>query len=58
MLQPWHESNYFHFGEEKQRCLSNYTKSKFCEWEIFLIKLNIKANWTANLNYWTGGFQE
>lgn len=29
-------------SEEKQRCLSNYTKSKFCNGKIFLVKIKLK----------------
>jgi len=44
---------------EKQLCLSSYTQSIIIkECAIFINNLQIKANWTGNLNYWTGGFQE
>jgi Lectin C-type domain len=43
---------------EKQKCLSNHTKSYLLYLHLLIDIATIKtANWTGNLNYWTGGFQ-
>jgi hypothetical protein len=45
----------------EQRCLRTYTKSEFFIHRAITFHFNFElyksANWTGNLNYWTGGLQ-
>jgi hypothetical protein len=57
MLQPRYESDHFHFSREA-KMPQQLHREYFIYKLISNILLKLKANWTGNLNYWTGGFQQ